>query len=264
MTDRQPIPRTVRFEVFKRDSFTCQYCGVKAPDAVLQVDHIKPVAAGGSGDPMNLVTSCAPCNGGKGGRELGDNSVLARQAAQMAELNERRVQLEMMIERRDGLMALDTLKVRKLHQIIDTKMGLGGLILGWRKVKILEKWVRKYSFDELMAAIDLAAERYYLGDRASYDLAFSKIPGIVKVARAAVRKPYLPRLFYIRGILRNSLAYVDERGLIAHLDRAVEAGVPVEALEQMARNAACWSDFDDELWTTCERAEARKREEREP
>ena len=51
MTDRQPIPRTVRFEVFKRDSFTCQYCGVKAPDAVLQVDHIKPVAAGGEATP---------------------------------------------------------------------------------------------------------------------------------------------------------------------------------------------------------------------
>lgn len=49
---RKAITKTVRFEVFKRDSFTCQYCGRKAPEAVLNVDHIKPVASGG-GMPLD-------------------------------------------------------------------------------------------------------------------------------------------------------------------------------------------------------------------
>ena len=31
--EREPISKKLRFEVFKRDSFTCQYCGSKAPDA---------------------------------------------------------------------------------------------------------------------------------------------------------------------------------------------------------------------------------------
>jgi 5-methylcytosine-specific restriction endonuclease McrA len=31
-----------RFEVFKRDDFTCQYCGRKSPDVVLEADHIVP------------------------------------------------------------------------------------------------------------------------------------------------------------------------------------------------------------------------------
>lgn len=54
-----------RFEVFKRDDFTCRYCGRKSPEVVLQVDHITPRAAGGSDDVMNLATSCWECNSGK-------------------------------------------------------------------------------------------------------------------------------------------------------------------------------------------------------
>lgn len=44
---RKSISKKLRFEVFKRDKFTCQYCGRKAPDVVLQIDHISPVSKGG-------------------------------------------------------------------------------------------------------------------------------------------------------------------------------------------------------------------------
>lgn len=54
-----------RFEVFKRDEFTCQYCGRKSPDVVLEVDHIVPVCEGGGDDQINLRTSCWDCNHGK-------------------------------------------------------------------------------------------------------------------------------------------------------------------------------------------------------
>ncbi|MGE0674894.1 MAG: HNH endonuclease, partial [Methylibium sp.] len=54
-----------RFEVFKRDDFTCAYCGRRSPDVVLQVDHILAVANGGSDDSINLITSCWECNSGK-------------------------------------------------------------------------------------------------------------------------------------------------------------------------------------------------------
>ena len=43
MAKRKGISKKTRFDVFKRDSFTCQYCGKSAPDVVLQVDHINPV-----------------------------------------------------------------------------------------------------------------------------------------------------------------------------------------------------------------------------
>ncbi len=62
---RKPLSKRVRFEVFKRDSFTCQYCGAHPPAVILHVDHIKPVAEGGRNDIDNLVTACQPCNSGK-------------------------------------------------------------------------------------------------------------------------------------------------------------------------------------------------------
>jgi hypothetical protein len=54
-----------RFEVFKRDEFTCGYCGRKSPEVVLEIDHIVPRAGSGSDDPINLLTSCWECNRGK-------------------------------------------------------------------------------------------------------------------------------------------------------------------------------------------------------
>lgn len=60
-----PLTKRTRFEVLRRDNHTCRYCGGTAPDVVLTVDHVTPVALGGSDDPSNLVTACKDCNAGK-------------------------------------------------------------------------------------------------------------------------------------------------------------------------------------------------------
>ena len=62
---RIAISKRVRFEVFKRDAFTCQYCGATPPKVILHLDHIHPVSLGGANDGDNLVTSCQACNLGK-------------------------------------------------------------------------------------------------------------------------------------------------------------------------------------------------------
>src|SRR5580704_10905440 len=59
-----------RFAILKRDHHTCRYCGRKAPDVVLHVDHVIPRCEGGSDDESNLVTACSACNQGKGGWPL--------------------------------------------------------------------------------------------------------------------------------------------------------------------------------------------------
>lgn len=69
---RRPTGKRLRFEVFKRDYFTCRYCGAQPPDVVLVVDHVVPVVEGGTSDIANLMTACEACNQGKGGRSLGD------------------------------------------------------------------------------------------------------------------------------------------------------------------------------------------------
>jgi hypothetical protein len=60
-----PLRVRKRFDIFKRDHFTCRYCGAKAPDVELEVDHVIPVNNGGTDDPENLITACVSCNSGK-------------------------------------------------------------------------------------------------------------------------------------------------------------------------------------------------------
>ncbi|MFJ9101360.1 HNH endonuclease [Streptomyces sp. NPDC102405] len=59
------VSKRLRYEILRRDSHTCRYCGASAPDVPLRVDHVTPVALGGTDEPSNLVTSCEPCNSGK-------------------------------------------------------------------------------------------------------------------------------------------------------------------------------------------------------
>jgi len=66
---RSSVGVKLRREVFMRDRFRCQECGVH-PDAThrhvfLEVDHIIPVARGGTNRLENLQTLCDVCNAGK-------------------------------------------------------------------------------------------------------------------------------------------------------------------------------------------------------
>lgn len=70
MAERKSISKGKRFDIFRRDGFTCQYCGKQPPDVVLEVDHIRPVSKGGDNDDMNLVTACYDCNRGKAAKLL--------------------------------------------------------------------------------------------------------------------------------------------------------------------------------------------------
>jgi hypothetical protein len=67
---RTQLVKKLRFEVFKRDGFRCMYCGATPDKALLQCDHIHPVALGGRNEIDNLVTSCQPCNAGKSATPL--------------------------------------------------------------------------------------------------------------------------------------------------------------------------------------------------
>lgn len=63
--ERDPVNNALRFKVLYRDRFACVYCGSRAAEAELHVDHVRPVAAGGKTVLGNLVTSCSRCNQSK-------------------------------------------------------------------------------------------------------------------------------------------------------------------------------------------------------
>lgn len=63
------IAKCNRRNIFMRDQFSCQYCGIKVTTRNATLDHIVPRSRGGSSDFLNLVTCCERCNRQKGARE---------------------------------------------------------------------------------------------------------------------------------------------------------------------------------------------------
>ena len=68
--DRVP-KRQIRFSrvnIFSRDRFTCQYCGLNPQRSELNLDHVIPRSQGGRTTWENVVCCCVSCNRRKGGR----------------------------------------------------------------------------------------------------------------------------------------------------------------------------------------------------
>ena len=61
-------PAFTRFNVFLRDSFSCQYCGIHQRSENLTFDHVVPRSRGGGTNWSNVVAACASCNLRKGNR----------------------------------------------------------------------------------------------------------------------------------------------------------------------------------------------------
>ncbi len=92
MGERKALGNAVRFSVFERDGFKCQYCGSQPPSVVLQVDHVVPVSKGGGNELDNLVASCTNCNAGKFTRTL-EGPAPADYAAKAEDAEVRAIQL---------------------------------------------------------------------------------------------------------------------------------------------------------------------------
>lgn len=248
--EREPIGKKLRFEVFKRDSFTCQYCGRKAPEAVLHCDHIKPVADGGRNELLNLITACEACNLGKGARPLSDDAVVTKQHAQLQELQERREQLEMLLEWRDSL---EREKIDVVQQIA-TRIGERA---HWEPNEAgcedIRKWVRKYGVAHVLEAVDAAFDGYleYRGNQPtqrSWNKAFAKIGAIASLKQQAETKPYMPKLAYIQGILRRTCRNKHMKCVEALEEIHLGYGVPLEDMERLAKAASTWEQYDQDCW----------------
>jgi len=75
---RRPRPRVKlsKREVFRRDNYTCQYCGRQAGH--LTIDHVIPRHRGGQHLWDNLVAACPACNRRKGGRTAAEANMHLR------------------------------------------------------------------------------------------------------------------------------------------------------------------------------------------
>lgn len=176
MATRSPITKKLRFEVFKRDNFTCQYCGRMAPDIVLEVDHINPVKNKGTNSILNLITSCFDCNRGKGAKPLSENKTLKTQQEQLKLLSKKREQLKFMIQWRkeldsliDEQIDLAETEINKYHDCSLSEYGRTNM----------KNLINRFGILEVLESINISFSKYdKRGDKDSFEFAFNKIGGI--------------------------------------------------------------------------------------
>lgn len=156
---RKAISTKLRFEIFKRDDFTCQYCGDHPPKVVLHIDHIIPVVEGGGNDEENLVTSCDKCNLGKGPRMLSAKpKTLGQSAAEVAEREEQiRGYAEVMQAKRERIdrEAWEALEPWLANFCYDEESR--GIRHDW--LSSVKRFVQQLCYLEVLEAMELAVQR---------------------------------------------------------------------------------------------------------
>ena len=154
MNEREPIPKRLRFEVFKRDSFTCQYCGAHPPAVILHCDHIHPVSLGGLTEIGNLITACQACNLGKSNVPL---SVVPRSLKDMAaEIEEREAQIA-------GYEAIMRARRERLDEAAQKVLDAYCEIFGRESIPQVDylsirRFIEKLGFEVTFDAMQLAAQ----------------------------------------------------------------------------------------------------------
>jgi HNH endonuclease len=68
--EREPISRTVRLLVWRRDDGQCRLCSTRT--SPVELDHIVPWSAGGADDSTNLRVLCQSCNQARSNYRLGE------------------------------------------------------------------------------------------------------------------------------------------------------------------------------------------------
>lgn len=259
-TKRKSMTKKTRFEVFKRDSFKCQYCGATAPEAILVVDHIDPISKDGADEMINFITACQPCNAGKSDRKLSDNAAIQKQRAQLDELAERREQLEMMLDWRNGLKSLDehALEAVKNEWAAHTK---DQFYLNENGQQQARQLLSKFSVAAVLDAMKVAADQYLkfgpdgVLDKDSVGDAWSKVKGIAHNTREGIDR----HVYYVRAIVRNRFTYADEGLALGLIKELKKLGATDEYLKELAVEARSWAQWKSAMYEAI--AEGRERSE---
>lgn len=137
---RKSLSKSLRFEIFKRDNFSCQYCGATPP----------------------LITSCNICNSGKAARPLSSIPKSLKDSAN--EVLEREEQIK-------GYNAIIQQKIDRIEseswQIANVFLSAGGQPLDSINASFLrsiKNFVDKLGCHECLEAMEIATEKRFWND----------------------------------------------------------------------------------------------------
>jgi hypothetical protein len=232
---RKPISKRTRFEVFKRDMFSCQYCGKKSPDVVLHVDHIKPVSKGGKNTITNLITACQDCNLGKSNIELSDDAAVKKQMTQVQAMAERDEQITMMVTWQESLISSEEKLVisaeKEVNRLAD------GFVVSDAGRGTIRKAIKKHGYESVMSQISSAYSKSSCDD--DFRASWSKFIGYKFNGDAASKLS----IHYAKGILKNRFHYFNEKRFYSELGDVSFSDKELNYLIEKARVVSSPTDF---------------------
>lgn len=241
---RKTLSKKTRFEVFKRDNFTCQYCGRTAPDVVLEIDHIKPIKDGGENDILNLITACFDCNRGKGKRKLSQNEEIKKQQEMLKQLNKKREQLEMMLKWKKELESLDDDMVDKIENVLYEATKNRFSKIG--RIRCLKN-IKKFGFEEVYECAKISIDQYLIeDDEESISKVFDYIGKICYNRAKQKENPALYHINYLIKIADNRFNYCDNVKLRIFLKQNFEEE-DFEVLKEIFKEAKNWTELKYDL-----------------
>lgn len=243
MPKRKAISARSRFEVFKRDSFTCQYCGEAAPEVILHIDHITPVAKGGDNSILNLITSCQACNLGKSDKELSDSSEIKKQKEMLDSLNERRNQIKMMVEWRKELSKIDDIAADAVFSIINDGCE-AEISVSESGRRLISSAIKLHGFEKVCdVAHDFIGRNKgpITNEQAGYLI--SKLKAFCAYKNMPAEKQ---KAAYIAGILKNRVFFsAGQYG--AMINKAIDLDIDLNKIEELAKTCRHWTAFKQGL-----------------
>jgi len=116
----------------------------------------------------------------------------------------------------------------------------------------LEHLRKKFSIEQVMEAMRISVKQYVEFDEGkptqdSVEKAWDKVGGICVLKKSDGTNPEMKEIYYIRGILRNRLSYVNENLALALLRKSVRLGAPIENLKEFALEVKNWTNWRESM-----------------
>ncbi|MEN6388852.1 MAG: HNH endonuclease [Syntrophomonas sp.] len=249
--NREPISKRLRFEVFKRDAFTCQYCGKTAPNVILEVDHIEPVSKGGKTTMLNLITSCKECNRGKSNIKLSDNSAIEKQQKALLELSEKQEQLRMLLKWRSGLLKIEN---EELDAVLNNWTRITGYHLTESGMSIIKKQLKDFGVRAVLEAMDIVSGYliYKKGSvtKDSVELAFNKIKGVCYIRSLPEEKREEYKIIGgLKMLMKKKYYNYNEKWAPILINRFLKNGNSLNELEYIIKESPTYNEWEEVIST---------------
>lgn len=190
---------------------------------------------------LNLITSCFDCNRGKGKKKISDKSIIHAQIDQLTELNERRSQIEMLLDWKNGLLEIDNDVAKKIGDYFED---LTGFSVSEKGIRTLKAIIKKYGHDNCINGMERSVDVYFKNDTESAEFCFRKIGAICNLN---TKPDYSRKISYIMGILKNKSIFFNKKKMGDSLFKAHENGVDLDKLTEETKSISNWKEFKEKF-----------------